>query len=196
MKWFIMGVYSDTKIQIYHDKLNWQRLNIPEIAEINAQVSCQRWIAINRMLGQSSFIWKVKGRCHYLQGMKIKATLSLWKYTINTLSCLQMIFIEKKKILISREGKGTNFMAPFREQILFFQHSCLDYRCKHIHASVSVVKCVDTSQLSVCSKQTHAPTDPKELKHKATYWITCPSPLYLLIEGGGGINLFTYIPFL
>lgn len=120
MKWFIMGVYSDTKIQIYHDKLNWQRLNILEIAEINAQVSCQRWIAINRMLGQSSFIWKVKGRCHYLQGMKIKATLSLWKYTINTLSCLQMIFIEKKIILISREGKGTNFMAPFREQILFF----------------------------------------------------------------------------
>lgn len=119
MKWFMMGVYSDTKIQIYHDKLNWQRLNILEIAEINAQVSCQRWIAINRMLGQSSFIWKVKGRCHYLQGMKIKATLSLWKYTINTLSCLQMIFIEKK-ILISREGKGTNFMALFREQILFF----------------------------------------------------------------------------
>lgn len=31
-----------------------------------------------------------------------------------------MIFIEKKKILISREGKGTNFMASFREQILFF----------------------------------------------------------------------------
>lgn len=37
-----MGVYGDTKIQIYHDKLNRHRLNILEIAEINAQVSCQR----------------------------------------------------------------------------------------------------------------------------------------------------------
>lgn len=71
-----MGVYGDTKIQIYHDKLNRHRLNILEIAEINAQVSCQRWIAINRMLGQSSFIWKVKGRCHYLHDMKVKTTLS------------------------------------------------------------------------------------------------------------------------
>lgn len=66
--------------------------------------------------------------------------------------------IHRINILILTEGEKTNFMAPFREQILFFQHSCLDYRCKHTHASVSVVKSVYTSHLSVCSKQTHSQT--------------------------------------
>lgn len=73
----------------------------------------------------------------------------------------------KKDFDFKRGGKKTNFMAPFREQILFSAFML----GLQTHVSVSVVKSVYTSHLSVCvaNKHTNTLTDPNELEHHVTY---------------------------
>lgn len=64
----------------------------------------------------------------------------------------------KKKILISREGKGTNFMAPFREQIFFFSiHVWITDVNTHMPLFQELRVCTRHTWVCVANKHTHRP---------------------------------------